>query len=439
MRRRQPIESSDQGLPVHPGQGAFDAETRYKMIREFRDALETLLDVWFPRVIDHEHGGFLCDFDYRWKPTGPHRKLLEFQARQTRLAASAAEFFPDRADLRAAAEHGFAYLRDAMWDREFGGFYRLLDRAGKPLEEGSKHGHGTAYSISACVAQHRLTGTGESLELARRAFDWMEQHAHDRLHGGYFGYHLRDGRLILGRKDSLREYPSRDPIGTPLGMKDVNTTKDLMETLGLLASVYPDPLVLERLGEMLRIIREHVVVPPGACHMYFNPDWRPIPDLAYYGHNVHLATLLPTAAAPLGVEEMERAEATARALLDCALEYAWDPSTGGFAYAGSTFGRIYIEDQVWYADTKYWWPQAEALVSLVYFAGKGTGVYPDRALALWRYIQENFVDARYGGWFKVGRETGNKARKLPKADVWRDGSHEGMALMKCIRILEAGD
>jgi mannobiose 2-epimerase len=431
------MASTDQRRITDPEPGPLDMGVRARWIREFREALDPLLDVWFPRCIDHEYGGFLCDFDYRWKATGPHRKMLEFQARQTRLAAVAADFFPDRPVLREAAEHGFAYLREAMWDSEFGGFYRLLDRAGKPLEEGSKHGHGTAYTLSACVAHHRLTGKDASRDLAKQGFDWMEQHAHDHQNGGYFGYYRRDGRLILDAADSLPEYPTRDPIGTPLGLKDVNTTKDLMETLGQLAGQWPSELVLERLREILEIVRERVVAPPGSVHMYFNPDWTPIPDLAYYGHSVHLAALLPAAAAPLGSEALADAEATARMLLDCALEYAWNPSTGGFAYAGSPFGPIYLEDQVWFMDTKFWWPQAEGLVDLIYFAAKeGGGAYVDRAERLWRYIQSQLVDTRHGGWFRMGRDSpGRKVTKLPKADLWKDGSHEGMALMKCIRIL----
>lgn len=422
--------------PVSPVHRRLDEGIRAKWIYEFHDVLENVLDAWFPRVIDREHGGFLCNFDYRWRPTGPHSKMLEFQARQTRLAAIAARFLPDRPDLLAAAEHGFAYLRDAMWDGEFGGFYRLVNRGGIPLEDGSKHGHGTAYALSACVAHHRLTGSNESLDLAKRGFDWMEQHAHDGNHGGYFGYYRRDGRLVLDRTNSVREYPVRDPIGTPLGLKDVNTTKDLMETMSQLAEVWPDQRVLERLREILEIVRQRVVVPPGSCHVYFNPDWTPIPDIAHYGHNVHMASLLLAAAAPLGAQEEEKAHATARELLDCALEHAWDATTGGFAYAGSTFGRIHLENHTLYLDTKYWWPQAEGLVDLVHFAAReGTGVYSDRAATLWRYIRTHLIDGRYGGWFRMGLDAGKEARKQPKADLWRDGSHEGMALIRCLRIL----
>jgi len=54
---------------------------------EIESELRALTSVWFPRTIDREHGGFLCDFDYRWKPCGPQPKMLEYQARQTIAAA----------------------------------------------------------------------------------------------------------------------------------------------------------------------------------------------------------------------------------------------------------------------------------------------------------------------------------------------------------------
>ena len=80
-------QSTDQRRIADPEPGPLDDRVRTRWIRELREALDPLLDAWFPRCIDHEYGGFLCDFDYRWKASGPHRKMLEFQARQTRLAA----------------------------------------------------------------------------------------------------------------------------------------------------------------------------------------------------------------------------------------------------------------------------------------------------------------------------------------------------------------
>src|SRR5579872_4504359 len=56
---------------------------RAPLRNELEAELRRLMGVWFPRCVDREHGGFLCDFDYRWKPSGSQVKMLEYQARQT--------------------------------------------------------------------------------------------------------------------------------------------------------------------------------------------------------------------------------------------------------------------------------------------------------------------------------------------------------------------
>src|SRR5262245_42109009 len=112
----------------------------------FRHELESELRrtaaAWFPRSIDRDYGGFLCDFDYRWKPSGPHPKMLGFQARRTTAAALAAVHCPDLPDLRDAVMSGIRCLEDTMWDRRYGGWHQLLDRRGQSCGRAVKHGHG---------------------------------------------------------------------------------------------------------------------------------------------------------------------------------------------------------------------------------------------------------------------------------------------------------
>src|SRR5262245_52859544 len=144
-----------------------------------------VLDAWFPRSLDHTHGGFLCDFDCGWAPCGPHDKLLEFQARQTLTAADACQRYPGERQFQEATLHGLRYLRDVMWDSEYGGWFHRLDRDGQPLESATKHVHGMAYAIEACVAAYRATGDATALKLAQEGFQWMDRCSHDRDHGGY--------------------------------------------------------------------------------------------------------------------------------------------------------------------------------------------------------------------------------------------------------------
>src|SRR5207244_8047333 len=108
-----------------------------------------------------------------------------------------AAYIPDPKNLQEAAAHGIQYPKETIWDHSLGGWDRMLDRTGEPLEGETKHGHGSAYAISACVACYELTMNRECLELAKLAFTWFEEHAHDNRHGGYFVFYRRVGKAIL--------------------------------------------------------------------------------------------------------------------------------------------------------------------------------------------------------------------------------------------------
>src|SRR5437660_2535916 len=231
-----------------------------KVLRnEIENELDFILKAWFPRTIDTEYGGFLSDFDYRWRAKGPQHKMLEYQARQTIAAAKGAQRFKELYD---TALHGFRYLKERMWDAQSGGWFHLLDRSGNPLEGGVKHGHGSSYAISACVCCYELTAGQACLELAKTAFAWLEEHAHDSVNGGYFVFYQRDGCPILSNDQAGFHSNLRDPIGTPIGSKDANTTSDLLKAFSDLHRVWPDALLKQRLQELLRIVRDRLAVGP---------------------------------------------------------------------------------------------------------------------------------------------------------------------------------
>ncbi len=228
---------------------------------EFEGILQRhVLDAWFPRCMDLTHGGFLCDFDRAWVSCGPHQKLLEFQARQTMTAADACRRYPGEQRFHDASVHGLRYLLEVMWDGAHGGWFHRLERAGQPLEAHTKHAHGAAYAIQACVAVHEATGHPAALPLAQRGFDWLDRCARDRDHGGYFGFLQRNGSVI--RTSSECPWTSEtDTIGTEIGLKDANVHSDLLEALVHLYRAWPEPRVGERLAEVLDIVSDKLLVP----------------------------------------------------------------------------------------------------------------------------------------------------------------------------------
>jgi mannobiose 2-epimerase len=397
--------------------------------------LHALQRAWYPRTIDRQHGGFLCDFDYRWQPTGPHHKMLEYQARQTLAAARAATRDPQGPVLREAALHGFRYLNDTMWDRREGGWYHMLDRAGNPLESATKHAHASSYAISACAACYGLTGNEECLALAKSAFAWLEEHAHDGRHGGYFVFLRQDGTVILSPEE-LPPGVVEDPIQTPIGLKDANTITDLLKALADLYRVWPDPLLRTRLEEMLYVVRDRLVVRPGVMHFFVHPDWTPVPDMVRFGHILRAANLLLAGSAALNGTVDPTTAAVAKSMADSMLRIAWDPERGGFHSAGGTFAPPDIEGRKIFVRIKAWWPQAEGLRLLLAMARLHPADpldYRARFLRLWNYVRTYLIDARYGGWRQAGIDETPEGRKLPKAYAWKDCSHEMEAMLECLQ------
>jgi mannobiose 2-epimerase len=389
--------------------------------------------------VDRDYGGFLCDFDHRWRPSGAQSKMLEFQARQTISAARAATHSVHFEGLRDTALHGLRYLKDTMWDRRHGGWYHLLDRKGVPAERATKHGHGSGYALSACAVTYQATGERDALELAQKAFGWLEEHAHDREHGGYFVFYQEDGTPILSTENAAVEPGEvRDAIRTPVGYKDANTTCDLLKGLSDLYRVWPDAQLKARVEEILCIVRDRLVVAPGLMHMYLHRDWVPLPDPVRYGQIIRAVNiLLATSSALYGAVDSTTAR-VCKSMIDTMLRIAWDPDEGGFHLAGSSFGPDWVEDVSVLARNKVWWVQADglkALLSMSRLDDAGRETYISHAARVWEYVKARVIDTRHGGWLYAGLDTNPEATRRPKATAWKDSSHETEALIDSMGTL----
>ncbi|HSE40480.1 MAG TPA: AGE family epimerase/isomerase [Acidobacteriota bacterium] len=413
---------------------------------QFKSVLQRhVLDLWFPRCLDLEYGGFLCDFNDAWESVGSNDKLLEFQARQTWLAAEANLMFPEDERLRKAAIHGFRYLRDVMWDNKFGGWFHRMDRSGKPLEANTKHSHGIAYAISACAVVHEATSEPGALDLADEAFEWLEKYAHDNENGGYFGLLLQDGKVV--RNESECPWPGVvDTKETPIGFKDSDVHSDFLETFTYLGRVSFDAKIKERLAEVITILCDRMTLPSGALHYYCYPDWTPVPHFVRFGITLQTAFRLLGARSIVG--NLEKINDTAGRLTDHTLRFGWDTDFDGFFYAGPGTDPVRVAGKSLLIHTKSWWVQAEGLKALFAL----NQLHPENAdylkyfLALWNYMQRYFIDHRHGGFYMTGLDVLSRWRRklgsrvIPanikrKGSAWKDGSHDGRALLYLFQML----
>jgi mannobiose 2-epimerase len=409
-----------------------------------------LLNAWYPTSLDTMYGGFLCDFTYDWKPQGRQHKMIVTQARHVWTSSQAAMFFHDDR-YRRIAEHGFHFLRDKMWDDQYGGFYMLRNRAGGPVDyayQDEKRAYGNAFAIYALASYYAMSGDTSSLNLAKKTFWWLEKHSHDPEFNGYFDQMARDGSL-----------PSKDRAKTKawdfvprFAGKDQNSSIHLLEAFAELYQVWPDPLLRERLLEMLTLVRDVITTKKGYLTLFLGRDWQPISfrdssetvrkanyyfDHVSFGHDVETAYLMLEASHVLGLKSDAKTRTIAKRMVDHALANGWDKSNGGFYEAGYYFANsdtIAIINKA-----KTWWVQAEGLNSLLLIAKlfPQEKKYAEAFKKEWEYINKYLIDHEHGEWYEEGLDQSPKQTTAPKARDWKANYHNSRALMNCIKMLKS--
>jgi mannose/cellobiose epimerase-like protein (N-acyl-D-glucosamine 2-epimerase family) len=444
------VLAADQAVSAkHPNASqlpALDGERR-KMADTMEWSLRhELLAPWYPRAIDSAYGGFVSAWTFDFKKAANQDKMIVTQARHTWVNSEAAMKYPGLSYYQFAARHGYLFLRDKMWDPVYGGFYTLLDQQGQPKQQpfgADKDAYGNAFAIYALSAYYKLSHDSAALGLAKRAFNWLETHSHDPVYKGYYQHLRRDGAPIQ-RTASM-------PSTAETGYKDQNSSIHLLEAFTELYECWKDPLLRERLNEMLLLIRDKIVTPRGNLTLFFKPDWTPVSyrdssrgavlshrglDHVSFGHDVETAYLMLEASRALGIKDETRTLAVGKRMVDHALRNGWDRINGGFYDEGYYFNG---EDTITIIlNTKNWWAQAEGLNTLLLM----DSLYPedpmqyfDKFKMLWRYTQTYLIDHTYGDWYDFGLDTAPGRRTALKGQIWKATYHNYRALVNCITQL----
>jgi mannobiose 2-epimerase len=316
---------------------------------------------------------------------------------------------------------GVDFLGNVMWDTKNGGFFWGLDDKGQVIPEftDAKELYGIGFCIYGAAAAYQATGDPKALALAKDGFLWADKHAHDSSNGGYFEWLSRDGTPVIPVVPSGQV--ALNPIG-PINYKSMNTHIHLLEAFTQLYEVWRDPTLRERLEELLAIVRDKVCIEPGVMNLYFTNSWQPIPDHDSYGHDVETAYLMLETDEALHHKANEKTERMAKMLVDHALAYGWDEKYGGFFREGTTFGKP--EDTF-----KEWWIQAEGLNALLLMHeryGKQNGLYFQRFLEQWAFIQKHTIDSQFRGLYNLTKADGTPITQ-DKGSIWKAAYHDGRA------------
>ena len=389
---------------------------------------ENILRFWMPRSLDERHGGYIVGFDPDGQTTDPVTKGIVTQARMlwffSRLARSpVSATFARRPQLLSAAELGYRFLRQRMWDSEHGGFYWQVDRSGTSVLDSQKHLYGHSFALYALSEYCLLTKREDAIAFATEVFDLLESKAHDKAYGGYIENFARDWSPASS---------SQPPTpGGGASFKLANTHMHLLEAMIACYEASCLPLVRDRLLELVTIIGHAVIrTGPIACTDIHEKDWTPRLDRKFdrvvYGHDIEIIYLLMEANRVTGLPDHPYL-GLYKALFANALRFGYDRRAGGF-FASGPLGRLANRRE------KVWWVQAEALTgSLRLYELTSDPLYWDAFESVLDFVEAYQVDWNLGEWHehidRLGRPSGAKAH------LWKSAYHNGRAAIECLETL----
>jgi mannobiose 2-epimerase len=400
-----------------------------------------MMDIWYPLCIDKEYGGYLTSFDKEWNRKERQPKFIVTQARHTWASAQMAKLYPGNKLYREVSEHGYKFLRDVMWDKEYGGYFTMTNREGQVSANRSynntKTAYGNAFAIYGLAAYFEISNDSSALDLAIKSFLWLDKHGYDPKFGGYFQFMQRDGTPLV---DGHR--------GTP--PKDQNSSIHLIEGFTELYKVWKDDHLKSRIHELLVLIRDTITTQRGYMNLFFRRDWSPVlfTDETYkggrnehqfdhvsFGHDIETAYLLLEASEAIGIENDARTHLISKKMTDHTIHHGWDPETGATCDAG-----YYFEDGDMTILSKHtpFWVSTESFHTMLIMSE----LYPDDPInyydkftITWDYCKKYLIDHENGGWYPVGLNEAPEAVHEDKGGIWKGNYHSARSLINCIKTL----
>jgi len=385
---------------------------------------ENIIPYWYPACLDRTNGGYHITSDDTGKLTPGGSRMIVTQSRMVWFFSRLARAGYRKAEFLEAADVGYRFLIDKMWDHQNGGFYWEVDATGNRKLAPMKHLYGQSFALYAVSEYAMASGKKDVLKFAVDFFGLLESKAHDARHGGYVEFFSEDWKP---NPPATRSY-----MGPPAGSKLMNTHLHLMEALTTFYRASKLPLGRERLLELINVESNSVVrknLP--ACTDKYQADWTPILEAAFarvsYGHDVENVWLLMDACDAAGISNYPFQDLY-RGLFAYSHKYGYDSANGGF-YDSGQFNQPADRRQ------KVWWVQSEALVSSLRMSQlTGDPLYLEVFDKTLDFVEKQQIDWAGGEWHNMINENGKPAGA--KASTWKAAYHNGRAMIECLELLK---
>jgi len=383
--------------------------------KELQNELSALLNFWLQNTPDKKFGGFYGKLDHSGKIFPDAPKGSVLNSRIL-WTFSAAYSHTGNVDYLNMAERAYKYINDHFVDKKYGGVYWTVDYKGDPFDT-KKQIYAMSFAIYGLSEFYQCCKKQQAKDLAIELYNLIVEHSYDPVHGGYIEALSQDWKVLEDLRLSKKDANEK---------KSMNTHLHVLEGFANLYRMWPDEGLNKKISELIHIFQDHIIDKKSShLVLFFDEAWNPKSGIISYGHDIEAAWLLQESAETIGdaaliqqvkIQSLQLAGAAAEGL----------DRDGGLWYEYETGTNHLIKE-------KHWWPQAEAMTGF-YNAWQISGdeSYFRRSLASWQFVQDYILDTINGEWF-WGVTENYSLMKEDKVGIWKCPYHNGRACMELIR------
>lgn len=398
-----------------------------------------LLPFWTSRMIDETNGGFITHFDEDGKDTEEDEKSLIAQTRCLYTIASAHRAGYGKGEYAKLAKHGADFLIDKMWDKEHGGFYWMLDRAGNVIND-QKIIYGHSFAMYSLAEYTLATGDQRGIIYAEKVFDLIQKYCVDSMYGGYWEMFHRDWTLC-------------GPGSAGGDRKTLDVHMHLMEAFTTLYECSGKEVHKRKLLEDIDLLNKRINHPKYKTGIpQFYKDWSIAPQIKFdiiwgwdrfseegdkenatdntcYGHNCEFAWLLIHSLKILKTD-LNTYTDVFKIIFDHTVNNGIDYELGGVYVEGPHAGGVSDKE-------KEFWQQAEVLIGLL----DGVLLFGDEKYweaykNVHRFVFDKVINKGVGEWYALLTREG-----VPiwthMGHSWKINYHTVRSMIQSIERLDA--
>jgi len=299
----------------------------------------------------------------------------------------------------------YSVLADNSYDRlkEFynpkGGYYWSKDISNVLIHDADDTNMAQAFVLYGLVGYAQLKPSLEIDEVIENQFNFITNTLYDNENGGYIdGF---DENWILGKNPT----------------KALGTHLHLLEAFVKLYAYKKNSKVVPLIEELINIILQKFITKDSYdCLHRLAPDWKPLPNEVWAGHNAECSWILCSAAEAIQNKKLiAQCNDIALKMMQQVIEKAWDSKNGGIFNV--------LENSIPTEDVKIWWPQAETVIALLncYKITKEKK-YKIQAEELINYISHHFI-APNGEWYTQIKNSNQPDNSIPMVHFWKSMYH----------------